>query len=102
MDPVSFMYGFSDELEKRAGIGSGLRKADIALGHAASKVYGKTKGAAKKVLSEASKGGWHVTKKLAPYALLAGIPLYFGTKAISEGFGRGVAEEADKRLSYER
>lgn len=44
---------------------------------------------------EALKAGW-------PYALMAGIPLYYGAKAVSEGFGRGVSEDADKELSYRR
>ena len=81
MDAVSFMYGFADELEK----------------HAAAKAKPKAKAPAKK-----RSLGWRAAGKAAPYALMAGVPLYFGTKAVSEGFGRGVSEEADKRLPYER
>jgi hypothetical protein len=85
MDAVSFMYGFADELEKRGG------KVTKAVGKAAVKGLKATGKAGKKVMGAT----W-------PYALMAGVPLYFGTKAIAEGVGRGVAEESNKRLPYER
>lgn len=91
MDAVSFMYGFADELEKHA---------------AKAKVKAKKPGLARRAAGAASKGvrraGWETARHAAPYALLAGVPLYFGAKAVSEGFGRGVSEEAEKRLPYER
>lgn len=101
MDNVSFIYGFADELEKHA-VKKTLKKADEIAGRAASHVYAKGKGAAKKVVSEGARGAMYLARKGAIPALIAGIPLYFGAKAISEGFGRGVAEESDKRLPYER
>jgi len=101
MDNTAFMYGFADELEKSA-VKETLKKVDQAAGAAASKAYATGKGAAKKVVGEGAKGVMYLARKGAVPAILAGIPLYFGAKAISEGFGRGVSEEADKRLPYER
>jgi hypothetical protein len=86
MDPVSFMYGFADELTK----------------HAAAKKPGKVRRAAGAAADLSYRAGKKALKGAAPWALLAGVPLYFGAKAVSEGFGRGVSEEADKRLPYER
>jgi hypothetical protein len=83
MDSVSFMYGFADELRK----------------HAAAKPKAKPKAEQKGSL------GWRAINKGAPYALIAGVPVYLAGKAIekaSEGFGRGVSEEANKPLPYER
>lgn len=91
MDTVSFIFGFTDELEKRAGKGS-IRKA----------VKGAVGKASKAGLKGAGKAGWGLAGAAAPYMLVGGVPLYFGAKAVSEGFGRGVSEEANKRLPYER
>lgn len=85
MDAVSFMYGFADELEKHGG-----------------KIAKAVKKGAGKAAKAVGKAGWKATGAVAPWALLAGVPLYFGAKAVSEGFGRGVSEEAEKRLPYER
>jgi hypothetical protein len=95
MDAVSFMYGFADELEKHAA-------AKAAKAGKAKRAYRAVRGAAGKAAKEVGKAGWKGTAAAAPYALLAGVPLYFGAKAVSEGFGRGVSEEAEKRLPYER
>lgn len=94
MDNVSFMYGFADELEKLAAKAPKVGKA--------KKVYRAVRGAAGKGAKETGRAGWAAVKGAAPYALLGGVPLYFGAKALSEGFGRGVSDDPDKRLAYER
>jgi hypothetical protein len=97
MDAVSFMFGFADELEKHAAKAAKAEKPGKA-----KRAYRAARGAAGKGAKEMARAGWAATKGVAPYALLAGIPLYFGAKAVSEGFGRGVSEEARKQLPYER
>ena len=97
MDPVSFMYGFADELEKFAAKTAPKKKPGTL-----TRGYRAARSGASKAVGEAGKAGKKLFKAGLPYAVIGGVPLYFGAKAISEGFGRGVSEEADKRLPYER
>jgi len=92
MDQVSFIYGFTDELEKLAKAKAGTAK----------KVYRAVRGAAGAGAKEVGKAGWRGVKTALPYAIVGGVPLYFGAKALAEGFGRGVSDDPDRPLPYER
>jgi len=85
MDSVSFIYGFTDELEKRGG-----------------KVTKALKSGAGKAAKGVGRAGWRAAGAAAPWMLLGGVPVYLGAKALAQGFGRGVAEESDRRLPHER
>lgn len=89
---ASFVQGLSDGLNKLAEPAPGVGAA--------------IKSGLKKGIAGGAKGvgfvGRHALSAGLPFALMAGVPLYFGAKAVSEGFGRGVSEEADKELSYRR
>ncbi len=98
MDNISFMYGFADELEKFAAKAGAVKPKPAA----GKRAYRSVRRGAGKGMKEIGRAGWAAAKGAAPYALLGGIPLYFGAKAISEGFGRGVSDDPNKRMDYER